>query len=255
MDYFEKIVKMFNLKSTLYFIFILLGVFIFYCTAILKFDLANLSSLFSIISSLSIGVAIVAYFYQKNKDEFSAAIDQISFFRQDIINEAGQQALNKIRQKEPNFVISRISLAEPSLEIIKAKFLVNFNRQLDVFFKIQDNGLISLDSEVLNSQVFLLNMLEEFSLRVIHLNTINNPALKPLHGTFIELVEQNADALLFMRDIKVGQSIYVEILKLYNMWRDDSENQNLIKNLLAHGLITEKQKKEFYKSRRENHGF
>jgi len=255
MDYFEKIVKMFNLKSTLYFIFILLGVFIFYCTAILKFDLANLSSLFSIISSLSIGVAIVAYFYQKNKDEFSAAIDQISFFRQDIINEAGQQALNKIRQKEPNFVISRISLAEPSLEIIKAKFLVNFNRQLDVFFKIQDNGLISLDSEVLNSQVFLLNMLEEFSLRVIHLNTINNPALKPLHGTFIELVEQNAVALLFMRDIKVGQSIYVEILKLYNMWRDDSENQNLIKNLLAHGLITEKQKKEFYKSRRENHGF
>ena len=70
------------------------------------------------------------------------------------------------------------------------------------------NGL----KNTLDKQVLLLNMLEEFAIRIKHFNTSEHPAIKPVIPTFVLLVEQNAVALLFMRDIISNDPIYSNIL-------------------------------------------
>src|SRR3989344_6719213 len=166
-----------------------------------RFDLQTLQTIFSIFGSLSIVVALSAYFYKKDQDKTTSAIDQIAFFREKIIIE-WDGTRKYIGQQKPNFILSRISLEKPTIEHIRNKFPKNFKRQSELFLYVKKNyPNVFIDGNILTKQVYLLNMLEEFSLKVIHFKTEDNPALKSVHNAFIEMVEHNAFALLFMRDV------------------------------------------------------
>ena len=209
--------------------------------------LDNIGKLFGIFGSFSLVIALFTYFYKRSQDNLLATVDQITFFREKVISE-WDSTQKHIREKNSDFVFSRIELVEPDISIIKNKFSVNFNRQFSIFFNSEK---IIEDSLILDKHIILLNLLEEFSLRVIHSKTIENPAFKSLHNAFVEIVEGNAVALLYMRDVKVGNSIYSTTLNLYNVWKKRSIKTNYVKNLEKYGLITKKQKEEIYKERQE----
>jgi len=224
-------------------------------TIIYEIDLDILSKIFSIIGTSTIGLALATYFYKKRQDQLLATIDQITFFREKIIPEQSSVS-RSIKAKFPNFVFSRIDLTDTSIDSLRKKYEYNFERQLSAFFDHKSKYPDIEIHDILDKQVLLLNMLEEFSLRVIHLKTINNPALESLHNAFIEIIEHNAVALVFMRDIKTQNPIYSNVLRLYNAWSGKNKKPELIiRSLERNGLIDRKQKEDFYSTRKKEKGF
>lgn len=209
----------------------------------------TLQKIFSIIGSFSLFIALYSYLYKKQQDALITTIDQINFFRKEIII-GWDETQKKVHEKDPNFVFSKIELQNPDLILIKTKYPKNFDRQLTLFFN-SDN--LKIDP-ILDKQIMLLNILEEFSLRVIFSNNTQHPALKSIYNAFVEIVEHNAIALLFMRDIKTGNKIYSGTLELYKLWQKNTEKNNYIKNLEKYGLITREKKEAFYKMKREKFG-
>lgn len=238
-------------KNNLLGFYILLGslfisICIFYASG-----LDTLQKIFSIVGSLSVAIIIASYFYNKKQNEISVAADQITFFREKIIPE-WDKVIKIIKEKEPTYWFSRIELDEYAIEYIRKKFSRNFNNQLSIFF---DNSKTDwtkwIDSPILDKQIYLLNMLEEFSLRANHFNTQQHSALSSVHFIFVELVEKNAVALLFMRDIIVADnSVYSNTLSLYNSWKNKTKKSNVLKNLEKHGFMTKEMRKNILKEQR-----
>lgn len=222
------------------------------CAIFNSYNLDTLAKIFTILGDLSIGVALLAYLYKKRQDRTLAAIDQISFFRENIIPEMiGVQ--KTILGKDPSFWFSRINLSEnKSIEDVKKNFSINFEKQLSIFFNITEeaDGCVRNNIDpVLDEQIKLLNMLEELSLRVSHFGTESHPALSSIHAPFVELVEMNAVALIFMRDIRGSQ--YKTVLSLYDYWRARVEGVNVLQNLEKHGFITKDQFGKTLKKQRD----
>ena len=103
----------------------------------------------------------------------------------------------------------------------------------------------------MDRQIFLLNLLEEFSLKVKHFGVVQHSSLNSVHAAFVELIEKNAVALFFMREIIAGNPIYLETLSLYDVWRATVGKPNYLKNLLEHKFITKEQRQEILKKQRE----
>ncbi|GMU74265.1 MAG: hypothetical protein AMXMBFR44_4620 [Candidatus Campbellbacteria bacterium] len=222
------------------------------------FTLGEIQGLFNIIGSASLGIALAAYFYKKRQDEFSLASEIVSFFREKIVYE-GDLVRKKIYEKDKGFIISRIKIPKNcTIRLLKddAEQSENFERQLRIFFDSNKNYPdIVLDTTVLDRQIFLLNMLEEFALKALTFEDYSfkfggyHP-LGSLKNAFVEIVEQNAVALFFMRDVQVGSEIYSSILRLYEMWHPlIPGNSSRIKRLAVSGLINKKQRDDLYKKR------
>jgi len=176
----------------------------------LKPSLEFIESMFSIVGSLSVAVALAAYLNKKHQDVTAAAIDQISFFRKEIIF-ANEEFVNFVREKKgKDFVFYRVGLDEPSIDYTRKKFGRESLMQADLIKEL----------DTLLKQTAILNMLEELSLRVLHLKTINHPALSSIMAPFVELVEIHAVILLFHREISTGTPTYSSIIKIYLEWKD-----------------------------------
>ncbi|MDB5254152.1 MAG: hypothetical protein JWL80_218 [Parcubacteria group bacterium] len=235
---------------------ILISAFLISISIFFRFGLDELQKIFSIIGSFSLGVALLTYFHKKKQDELLATIDQITFFRKEIIP-TYEEAHKFIQSKKSDFIISRINLETPTVAFIRENFSVNFNRQLSLIIDTAKNyPKVFIDTDILTKQVSILNLLEEFSLRVIHLNTHEHPALESIYNVFVEIVEVNAFALLYMREVQTANPIYSSVLKLYLIWiKRIRKPPFLMKGLENYGIITKKQKEDFYQMRRETKGF
>ena len=208
-----------------------------------SFSLDMLQKIFSIIGSFSLGIALAAYLYNKNKDKTMAAIEQVSFIRTEIIPKWSD--LSKIiRKKNPRFMFSRIMLDVLTLEFMEKqkKYSRNFHDQLSIFLNSPGTSLELLDSQILDQQIFLFNMLEEFALRVMHFKTIQHPALDSVRDLFVEVIEKNAVALIFIREVIVGRPIYSTALELYNFWKNDADRTHIIERLKKYGFINPEEK-------------
>ncbi|OGJ01459.1 hypothetical protein A3G98_00915 [Candidatus Nomurabacteria bacterium RIFCSPLOWO2_12_FULL_37_8] len=216
---------------------------------VFKFYLSDIQSLFSIVGSLSIGVALLTYFYKKQQDKVLATIEQVVFFREQIITE-WTKVSQSIVNKNPKYMFSHIKIKniQDNIEDLKKEFSFNFKDQLDIFF---NSNSLSQD-QILNEQIMFLNMLEEFSLRVNHLGTQKHPALESVCDTFVSLIEMNTVALFYMRNIRSNNKNYSAILNLYESWRDIFQKPNIINNLEKHGFISKEKKKEIFKKQRED---
>ena len=221
------------------------------------FNLDVTEKIFSIIGACSLLIAIVTYFYQKKQDETLAAIDQIVFFREKVILEWDKVSLF-IRGGFPNYSFSRIDIKPDNLSIesLRHDYSMNFDSQLSIIF---DASQIDVDTnsngmkDILSKQILLLNMLEEFSIRVKHFKTTEHSAIKPVVSPiFVQLVEQNAVALMFMRDIISNNPIYSNTLELYFLWKEEPSKSNYINNLEKHGFISDSQKQEILTKQRRN---
>ena len=218
------------------------------------FSLDNIQKVFSIIGSLSLGVAVITYFYNKNQDETTAALDQVNFFREKIILE-NDKLIRAIKTKNDKYIFSQIDLNKcNTVADIRKEFSVNYGRQLSIFYeasKVESEAFIDID--ILDKHIFLLNMLEEFSLKVIHFKIVQSPVLCPVHAAFINAIEQNAVALFYMRDINsYDHRYYSNILSLYKLWKNKVGKLNVVKNLEKYGFITKEQAENIYNKKRQN---
>lgn len=222
---------------------LLSGVLIFLATWY-GFGFDSFQKLLNIISPLSILVALATYFYKKNQDRTVAAIEQISFFRKEIIPEWDK--VGKIlKEKNNKYIFSRIKLDQTTIEFIKKKYSRNFEDQLLIFFnKFGEQEM--WDAKILDSQIVLFNMLEEFALKVFHFGTNEHQALNAARAAFVEIVEKNAVALLFTRDVVVGNQIYSSTISLYRLWKDQVDRSFIVKRLAKFGFITNRQKEEIF---------
>lgn len=217
-------------------------------------NLDSTQKVFSILGSFSLGVAVLAYFYKKRQDETLAAIEQISFLRKEIIPQC-KAVDDKIKNKNKAYNFCRIRPTEYSMKALveDEDISLNFNTQLSAFYDRSDKDASKwiTDGEILYEQATLLNMLEEFSLRVQHFKTLNHQALISVNGAFVEIIEKNLVALFFIRDITNASSVYDNVLLLYKSWKDLTEKPNILKNLKKHGILSKKQADELYDERRK----
>jgi len=183
-----------------------------------KLGLDGLQKLYSAIGSLSILLALASYWYKKDQDTIIAAIEQVSFFRKEIIPEYDE--LTKfIKYRNKNYLFTRIELDESTIDFIKKKSPKESLAQINV--SIQPNN------EVLDKQIILFNILEELALKIIHFKTQEHEALNSIKSSFVQIIEQNAAALLFEKDIVNGNNIYSQTLFIYNLWKDEIDRTSI----------------------------
>jgi hypothetical protein len=219
-----------------------------------NFDLDFLQKISSILGSFSLVVAVLTYFYKKKQDNTLAAIDQIVFFREKIIIEWDKTS-KIIKENDPKYWFSRIRLDDYSLESIRESKQKNFYNQLSIFFdatKLDPVTNCTGIKNVFDKQISVLNMLEEFSLRVKHFSTQKHLALESIRAAFVQIVEQNAVAILFEREIIANNSIYSNVLELYSTWKNNFDKTNWINNLAKHNFISKKRKEEIFEKQRDN---
>lgn len=222
-----------------------------------NFSLEEIQGVFTIIGSFSIGLVLITYINNNRQSEIMATIDQISFFREKIIVGWDEFQIFILKNINSKFIFSRISLEKPEFIFIKKEYEVNFNRQISIILDTQkEYPNVFFNSDIIGKHVFLLNLIEEFALRVLSLKTSGNQILESVKNAFIQIVEYNAVALLFIRDVRDYNKSYAGILELYNIWKKDvKDNMFIIKSLEKNQLITKKQREEFYKNRKEKFGY
>jgi len=208
------------------------------------YGLDVLQKIFSILGSLSLGIALAAYVHNKTQNINMAVIEQISFFRKEVIPE-WTKVSKMILEKKPDYPFSKIQLEETNFEFMRKRYSRNFKEQQDIFLndlsKIQIGSQI-WDTDILDSQLMLFNMMEEFSLRVFHFKTNQHKALFSVHAAFVDIVEKNAVALIFGREVFMGNPIYSQTLWLYNSWKGQINRSWFVDRLAKNKFITEDQR-------------
>ncbi len=204
--------------------------------SLLTSDLSTIQEITSIIGSFSLILAVSTYYYKKRQDTTLATIDQVKFFRETVIPK-WSEVIKIVHAKHTAYGFPPIKIEKNSFSGLKTSSAVKFNKQLSIFFDKTKLPMSPIDNSILDEQIFLLNMVEEFSLRVDHLKTINHSALESTYYTFCELVEKNAVALFFMRDIVTNNPIYSSTLKLYAQWESRVNSPDMMENLRKNNLL------------------
>ncbi|MEI7688566.1 MAG: hypothetical protein WCI91_00045 [Candidatus Nomurabacteria bacterium] len=169
-----------------------------------------ISKIASIIASGSIIIAIISYWENKNRNKVLTVVDQVSFFREKIIPEC-DKLVKLVRDIEANYIFSKIRLDSLKIEDIKDKFKDEIKKQVELLKKYKTNY----------TQVTILNLLEEISLKIKYTKTINHKALNSIKPIFVMFVEINAVVLMQERELITGNQIFSATLELYNKWKDE----------------------------------
>ncbi len=178
-------------------------------------SLANFSSLAGIVGSFSVVVAVLTYYNDSRRNKVNYVIDQVSFFRKEIIFENNEfvKFIREIKGKRYEF--HKIKLNEISVEYARNNFQKECQSQFEMS---QIDGCFP-------KQTFILNMLEELALKIKYTNTINHLALNSIKTPFVELVEIHAVTLLSHREILSGLPTYNTVLEIYSIWRDSVDRR------------------------------
>ncbi len=185
--------KQSHLYIFIFFVGFLLGIIILF-----KLSLDTIQKIFSILSSCSIFIALLAYTNQKRREENTSAMEQVSLFRKEIIPK--MEELNKLIFKYfPTYKHKKIDL--------KADF-----KKTDEY---NERGRLYSEISIRNKQIDLLNLMEEFSIKIIHLGIMMHPALIPVRNLFKKVVEENIYILVKLEE---NESSYPSIFLIYKEW-------------------------------------
>lgn len=162
-----------------------------------------------IIGAGALFVALMTFLYQKKRDKALAAVDQIAFFRTNIIDKHTKiyEGLTDPKDRD-DYAKNRIQLIQGTLAEIKDKNKDQCAKQVHLIQKY----------ELYIPGIDVLNMLEEFSLRVLYLGSEKHEALNSLKHAFVLLVEIHAVLLLMQREIMTKNNLYTATLSLYKLW-------------------------------------
>jgi hypothetical protein len=187
------------------------------CAILSKYGLDVLEQVSSIIGSLSIGLALLTYYYNKQKDNRIAAINQISFFRREILVAGNDYMESVVKVKGSSYEFTRVKLDEPTYEYAIKHSARELNLQMEL---IQESKFFSKDLDV-------LNLLEELSLMIIYHKTLHHPALNSIRDSFVQLVENHAAGIFQAQNIGTGKSVFSGVLDVYGEWVTDADRRTL----------------------------
>lgn len=177
--------------------------------------------LISLFTFLGIMTAVLTYIYNKNKDERVEVISQIAMFRENIIP-AHNDFLLFLR--EHNLKLSHIKFNSRKFKEI---YLTEGNK-LECKYQYQLSNQIGRSGNLIFfQQIEILNLIEEFALRVLTHGTQNHAVLVSLHSTFVQSVESHVVAIFRIREIEYGVPLYENTIKLYLLWRDKIDRSDI----------------------------
>lgn len=175
----------------------------------------------------SILIALTTFVYTRMRDEKSEVANQIAFFRKEVIPLEDdfllrQRMLGIDRLKLPfkSETFNEIVSSEDILSVAKSQFEGS-------------EKVFSESKKMYEKHINVLNLMEEFSLRVKHYKTQNHPALNSLYSVFVDATEHHTTILFFVREIDQGSKAYSHVLWLYFLWKervDTSNAEQRIKN-------------------------
>lgn len=185
-------------------------------TMCLKLILEIIQTIAAVAGSIAVVFAALTYFNNKKKDDRAAAIDQVSFFRKEIII-SNEEYVSLVRDnKGDNYNFTRVKLDSPTIEYTRKNFMKESIEQVELM----------KDAKYRTKSTLILNMLEELSLKIKHHNTYNHEALNSIKTPFVELVETYAIVLLSQREMFTGLPTYSTILEIYDKWKNIVDRRN-----------------------------
>ena len=201
-----------NLIFTLLFVVALMAAAVFQFHENSWFDeAANLGEMITGIIAI---VALVSFITEQKKRGNIAVLEQVSFFRKEILEDL-EQIIQTIRVAKPDFLLP--TLRANNLE--EFSFIWLYENRNDAL-SAQTSLMPTEGPRVieLSAVIRLANKLEEFSLQLIHNEVVNHPATTSVQDSFVEMVECFAGSILSQ---KLGRpSYYGGIQSVYMQWKD-----------------------------------
>jgi hypothetical protein len=206
-------------KYLIQIIFLLAIVLILLLRYGLDLTLSSIEEIFNIIGSSSISIALATYVYTKEQNQTSEAIDQVAFFRSQILPFIN--ATNELIEKNfPGKSLQQIRLSSRDGDYLRKHYGKEIKIQLEWFdFQLKDGS-----RPIRNNQIDLLNRMEEFALRIKHSRTKSHRALSATKGAFCTTIEKNAMALILEREALSQPDNYSASLELYDFWIKDVDD-------------------------------
>lgn len=168
----------------------------------------------------SILIALTTFVYTRKKDEKSEVANQIAFFRKEVIPLEDDFLL-----AQRNLGIDRLKLSfktEIFTEVVTSEEILSVAKR-----QYQDSDKVfSGSKKMYEKHINVLNLLEEFSLRVKHYQTQDHAALNSLYTVFVDSTEHHTTILFFVREIDQGSKAYSHILWLYFLWKERVDTSN-----------------------------
>lgn len=159
-------------------------------------------------------IAFLTYFYNKSKDQKLEIGEQIAFMRTVVIP----------KQDEFILIIKKFNLSAVHHNFNECKLELILEDDISVknLFKKQYPVVIK-EYSVREISVTILNMLEEFSFRVLHNRMLNNASLNIVHTVFVNAVESHFLTMLYLREIEYNRPVFKNTLIVYFAWKNEIE--------------------------------
>jgi hypothetical protein len=152
-------------------------------------------------------VALMKYFYEKKKDSRIASIETISFFREKLMGKGNEYIVNLGSHSAKDYAVP---LQTNNISELYKTHKSQIEKQMKLFGQELDTmRLLKYD---------ILNLAEEFALKVKYNNLIFSPALIPLRKVYVDTIEQHSCVMLFVRDLQYGDRSYSNAEELYIAW-------------------------------------
>ena len=172
----------------------------------------NLHLIFALVTSLSVLFAVFTYSQERKRAQALIVTDQVTWYREKIIEANYQFVEEVIKSGIPKKFFVRIE----NIEDFSLGWLLT-NRENPTKAQIKLHGGVVKNNITL--LIDLLNLLEDFSLRVFLHCTTTLPGLDPIKSTFVELVETYALTITTFSDR--NPMSYQQTIQLYKLWKSD----------------------------------
>lgn len=162
-----------------------------------------------VVMALAALVAIATFFLEQSRHKSLSAVENLAFFRKEILEDLEGIATHLKSLKGINLS----KLRSKNIERFEYTWLPNNSH--DAYVEQLKMHRFLNERDVLR----MLNKLEEFSLRAIHTDTVDHPALEATKDAYVQIVEQFAVYIFLQRanpDIKTFEGI----AKIYIRWKD-----------------------------------
>ena len=170
----------------------------------------SVADLAQIVIAVAAVAGILTFLSERDKSKTLAAIDLISYMREKLIPLFVAVECEAEKNHPKSFKFQEIKFEDLSVESIRRNHSAIFLAQTEIFWKSSP--------ECRSRIVELLNLLEEFSLRVIYLEATRHKALNSAIPAFVNIVERHAVGMLYFTQIE-GNGQYEGVPEVYENWK------------------------------------
>ncbi len=153
--------------------------------------------------------ALGKYSYEKKRDLRLASIETVSFFREKLMEKNNDYIVELGAHSPDEYAVP---LHSNDISILMKHFENQIYNQMETF----GNNL----STTRKLKYDILNLAEEFALKVKFNSLTENEILFPLRKAYIDIIESHSCLILLVRDLQYGINAYNNAEELYINWSE-----------------------------------